>query len=296
MQIIEVNNENIGILFDYWNKIGEGIAYFYKTSYESFKKSLLDDTFEGMSILKRNNLYICSVDDEVKGFIQYGIPTFHFTQEGKITKDINIGVIRNLYYEQSRNDIGNALLDLSMRFFESNSIKDIYAFYHAMGMSCNGNHGKLHERFDYIGNLLYEAGFEVEHENLYYICDMKEKELEYLNNSHIEVGEIEDNKQKFILYDENKNLIGNAEIKYIDSLTGVREKDTIYLVWIGIHKDIKGKGLGTEFLNHIIHYCLTKGYRYLHTDTAINNKIAQNFYIRNGFIDKGITRSYICRG
>lgn len=56
------------------------------------------------------------------------------------------------------------------------------------------------------------------------------------------------------------------------------------------------EGLGTEFLNHIIHYCLTKGYRYLHTDTAINNKIAQNFYIRNGFIDKGITRSYICRG
>lgn len=149
---------------------------------------------------------------------------------------------------------------------------------------------------DFALILLYEAGFEVEHENLYYICDMKEKELEYLNNSHIEVGEIEDNKQKFILYDENKNLIGNAEIKYIDSLTGLREKDTIYLVCIGIHKDIKGKGLGTEFLNHIIHYCLTKGYRYLHTDTAINNKIAQNFYIRNGFIDKGITRSYICRG
>lgn len=42
-------------------------------------------------------------------------------------------------------------------------------------------------------------------------------------------------------------------------------------------------------------YCLTKGYRYLDTDTAINNKTAQNFYIRNGFIDSGITRSYMLK-
>lgn len=295
MQIIEVNNENMGILFDYWNEIRESIPYFYNTTYQSFKKSLIYDTFESMAIFQKNKVYICSEDDEVKGFIQYGIPTFHFNEVGKTTKDINIGVIRNLYYEESRNDIGNALLDLSMNFFESNGIKDIYAFYHAMGMSCNGNHGKLHERFDYIGKLLYEVGFEIEHENIYYICDMKEKELEYLNNSHIEVGELDDNKQKFILFDENKNPMGNAEIKYIDNLTGLREKDIIYLVWIGIDKNIKGKGLGTEFLNHIIHYCTTKGYRYLHTDTAINNEIAQNFYIRNGFIDNGITRSYIIR-
>lgn len=75
----------------------------------------------------------------------------------------------------------------------------------------------------------------------------------------------------------------------------MEQKDTIYLVWIGIDKNIKGKGLGTEFLNHIIDYCLTKGYRYLHTDTALNNITAQKFYIRNGFIDNGITRSYIIK-
>lgn len=295
MQIIEVNNGNIGILFDYWNEIGESIPYFYNTTYESFKKSLFDDTFEGMPILQNNKVYISSEDDQVKGFIQYGIPTFHFTKAGKITKDITIGVIRNLYYEETRPDIGRALLNLAINFFEINNIKDIYAFYHAMGMSCNGNHGKLHEKFDHIGNLLFEVGFEIEHENIYYVCDMKEKKLEYPNNSHMEATELDDNRQKLILYDENKNPIGNAEIKYIDNLTGFSKKDIIYLVWIGINNNIKGKGIGTEFLNHIIHHCLTKGYRYLHTDTAINNKIAQKFYIRNGFIYNGITRSYVIK-
>lgn len=293
--IIEINKDNGRFLFDYWNEIGEGIPYFYNTKYHSFKSSLFEDTFEGMPIFQDNKVFIFKEGDHVKGFIQYGIPTFHFTESGKITKDINIGVIRNLYYEETRADIGKALLDLSFDFFERNKIKEIYAFYHAMGMSCNGNHGKLHEEFNYIGQLLYEEGFEIEHENIYYICDMKQKQLEYPNNSYIVVDELHNNKQKIIFNDENNKVLGNAEIKYIDNLTGLEQKDTIYLVWIGIDKNIKGKGLGTEFLNHIIDYCLTKGYRYLHTDTALNNITAQKFYIRNGFIDNGITRSYIIK-
>ena len=52
MQIIEVNNGNIGVLFEYWSKIGKGIPYFYNTTYESFKRSLLNDTFQGMPILQ----------------------------------------------------------------------------------------------------------------------------------------------------------------------------------------------------------------------------------------------------
>ncbi len=96
--------------------LGGKVYLFYKAAYESFKRSLFDDTFEGMPIFQSNKVYICSEDDQVKGFIQYGIPTFHFTETGKITKDINIGVIRNLYYEETRPDIGRALLDLAMNF------------------------------------------------------------------------------------------------------------------------------------------------------------------------------------
>ena len=293
MQIIEINRDNAESLFKYWNKIGKNVPYFYNSTYESFLSSLFNDTYEGITIFRENKVFIAKENHQIKGFIQYGIPTFHFTETGKITEDINIGVIRNLYYEKTRTDIGRTLLYLALNFFEKNNIKEIYGFYHAMGMSCNGNHGKLHEKFDYIGSLLCGEGFEIEHENIYYICDIKEKKLEYPNNSYIKVSELDDNRQKFILYDENNNALGSAEIKYIDNLTGAGEKNIIYLVWIGIHKEVKGKGIGTEFLNHIIQYCLTKGYRYMHTDTALRNKVAQRFYLRNGFKDGGITRSYL---
>lgn len=122
---------------------------------------------------------------------------------------------------------------------------------------------------------------------------MNEKKIEYEKNSYIKIYDLYDNKRQFELCDENNNTLGKAEIKYIDNLTEVLEKDIVYLVWIGIDKKFKGKGMGTEFLNHITQYCLIKGYRYLHTDTALNNKKAQKFYIRNGFVDKGLTRSYL---
>src|SRR5690554_847078 len=202
MEIIEIGKYNAGLLFDYWIKIGKGIPYFYKTSYQLFKKSLFDDTFEGMSIFSENKVLVAIEKGSVKGFIQYGLPTFHFTESGKTTQDINIGVIRNLYYERTRTDIGRELLDLSLMFFEENNIKEIYAFYHAMGMSCNGNHGKLHEKFDYIGNLLFEIGFEIEHENIYYVCDIKEKKIEFPNNCHMRPAKLDDNRQRLILYDE----------------------------------------------------------------------------------------------
>ncbi len=295
MHIIEINRDNAKILFDYWNEIGESVPYFFKTTYDSFLESIFDDKFEGMTIFKDSRIFISKEENQVRGFIQYGIPTFHFTGAGKITENINIGVIRNLYFNKTRTDIGQALLDLALEFFKENSIKDLYAFYHAMGMSCNGNHGKLHDNFSYIGNLLFENGFEIEHENIYYVCDISKKKLEYHNNSYIKVSDLVDNRQRFVLYNENNEAIGSAEIKYIDRLTGNKEREIIYLVWIGLDKRARGKGLGTEFLNHIIDFCKGKGYRYLHTDTAINNKTAQKFYIRNGFIDKGITRSYITK-
>lgn len=78
--IIEINKDNGRFLFDYWNEIGEGIPYFYNTKYHSFKSSLFEDTFEGMPIFQDNKVFIFKEGDHVKGFIQYGIPTFHFTK------------------------------------------------------------------------------------------------------------------------------------------------------------------------------------------------------------------------
>lgn len=35
-----------------------------------------------------------------------GYPDFHFNKDGTVTKDCNIGIVRNLFYEETRTDIG----------------------------------------------------------------------------------------------------------------------------------------------------------------------------------------------
>lgn len=293
MQIIEITRGNLKPIFRYWRAIGKDIPYFFKATYQAFERSIFDDSHDGMTIFRDSKLFAAFEDSELKGFIQYGLPNFHYSQAGKITEGVDIGVVRNLYYDRERPDIGRALLDLAFDYFKENSLKDIYAFYHAMGMSANGGHGKLHESFSYIGDLLFDVGFELEHENIYYICDMKERRIESPPNTYIKVERLDDSQQIFTLFDRDNNKLGNAQIKYIDRLIGSEQRDTVYLVWIGIDSKSRGQGLGTEFLDHICDYFLSKGYRYLHTDTAIDNRPAQSFYLKNQFVDCGITRSYI---
>lgn len=123
MKIIEINKDNTESLFKYWNKIGKNVPYFYNSTYESFLSSLFNDTYEGITIFRENKVFIAKENHQINGFIQYGMPTFHFTETGKITEDINIGVIRNLYYKKTRTDIGGTLLHLALIFLKRITLK-----------------------------------------------------------------------------------------------------------------------------------------------------------------------------
>ena len=65
MQILRINRDNAGMLFDYWNKIGENIPYFYKNTYQAFIKSLFDDTYEGMTIFRTTYVFAALEDGHV---------------------------------------------------------------------------------------------------------------------------------------------------------------------------------------------------------------------------------------
>lgn len=292
MKIIDINKENVMILFEYWKGIGRGIPFFFETTYEAFTSSIFTDKFNDMEIFKVNFVKAALDGDSVVGFIQYGIPGFHYTETGELLNDPDIGVIRNLYFDRDQMDVGNKLIDTALEYFKNNGYENLYAFYHAMGLSCNGNHGKLHENFSYIAQLLFVNAFQIEHENVYYTIDMKEKNLNQQFRFTLKAHGHVNGLQRFDLMDGEKTL-GNAEIKFLNSYTGITDEDKVYLVWIGIKQTIKGMGIGTNFIEQIMNYCLAKGYRYIHTDTALNNIDAQKFYEKNGFINQGITRSYL---
>ncbi len=104
------------------------------------------------------------------GFVQFGQPSFDWNERGERFSDPAIGVIRHLYFEREFLQAGRALLAQAERFLEKFSRN--HAFYHILGMSCNAHHGKLHESLTHVETLLLGNGFQIEHENVYFVLDL----------------------------------------------------------------------------------------------------------------------------
>ena len=287
MELIVISSENVDWTFDYWKNIGREVPYFFETTKVAFCESLFSDRFYGAPIFNEHHILAAVEEERVKGLIQFGLPCFHFA-EGKRIQDPEIGVIRYLYFDQDREDLGKALLQRAMNFFEEKNRRDLYAFYHAMGMSCNGNHGKLHETHGYIADFLLEEGFDIEHENVYYALEMEPQQTE--DSGQLIVKTEDPFKEKLQFVREGKT-VGVAEMKFIKDVTGMDSR-ILFLIWITVDPAVKGKGIGTEFMKHIQNHYLEKGYTVMHTDTAYNNTAARKYYQRNGFKDLGIMRSF----
>jgi ribosomal protein S18 acetylase RimI-like enzyme len=245
----------------------------------------------GETIFKSLETYVATEKGHVLGFVQHGQPNFAWNEDGKYY-DPQIGVIRHLYFDQGRSDAGEALL--AQATDDLASFPQNHAFYHILGMSCNAHHGKLHSMQRHVDQLLRRSGFEIEHENRYYVLKMKPTAP--ANDFQLLRGRAGDgsNEERFELL-QDAEVVGAAQVRYLDTLTGGYTRDTAYLTWIGVAEQRRGQGIGAQFLNHLTAHLCGKQLRYLHTDTASENIPAQRFYGRHGFQEQGYTRSYIQR-
>ena len=279
------------MLFRYWNKIGRGIPYFFPVSEERWQECLLKDELGGKRIFKDIETWYAAEDDEMLGFVQYGQPSFAWNANGLRIHDPHIGVIRHLYFEKDRREAGQALLakanDHLQRF------NQIYAFYHALGMSCNSYHGKLHSSLACVENMLRANGFSVEHENVYYSLDIQRAETSDGNDLRLVGAREFCGDEKGFEARLHGEAVGTARIRLLERLTGGLTRDTVYLTWIGVHRHFRGMGLGTQFVQLLLKHLLREGYQHIHTDTASGNAIAQRFYEKLGFQNRGFTRSYL---
>ena len=214
------------------------------------------------------------------GFIQYGNTAFGFDSQGEISSNVSYSVIRNLYFDKNRTDVGNLLLKEAMDAFGTS--EKVYAFFHYFGMSCFARHGKLFELHNHIEALLKRNGFETEHENVYYssvLTGKDESEAEIMPHS------LTNGNQQHIGFMLSGSQVGGCEVHYVDD-------NTTYLRWIYVNGDITGTGVGTKCMKALKQWLYQKGVRRFDTDTSISNYIAQHYYEKNGFTREGITRSY----
>ncbi len=288
MELREYHRTDLHRLFHYWRKVGTSTPYFFSVSAKRWQACLLEDEWRGERIFKSLETYVATESGQVLGFVQYGQPNFAWGKDGKYYNP-HIGVIRHLYFEQGRSDVGEALLAKAGDHLAC--FKQSYAFYHILGMSCNAHHGKLHSSQPHVDSLLRQCGFEIEHENPYYVLDMQriapaENSQLRLCSSHRPCGE------RFEIL-QDAEVVGTASVTYLDTLTDGCTRDTAYLTWIGVVGQRQGQGIGAKFLSVLVEYLSAKQYLYLHTDTASVNVRAQRFYERLGFRKEGYTRSYV---
>lgn len=255
---------------------------FFPTEFSFWKEAFENDTDgEGRRLFRQLRTKAAYDGDRLIGFVQYGNTAFGFDGHGEISDQVSYPVIRSLYFDEGRDDAGKLLLQAAMKELEAG--QTVYAFFHYFGMRCFARHGKLFERFPWIAELLYAAGFAVEHENVYYSAAVQESadaEVALVVHDLSSGGQ-----QVFDLMLEG-NQIGGCEVHYVNA-------DTAYLRWIYVNEELQNQGIGSKCMTALKNRLYQQRITRLDTDTALDNLRAQRYYEKNGFTREGITRSYL---
>ncbi len=289
MNIREYRPNDLHRLFDYWTKLGADIPYFFPVSALRWQSCLLEDELDGGQLFRSLETYLATEGNQVLGFVQWGQPNFAWDSDDQRYENPSLGVIRHLYYEPGRPDVGHALLDKATG--DVARFDRLHAFYHILGMSCNAHHGKLHSSQAHVEELLLAHGFRIEHENVYYVLDLGHQDGAVDSRLHISTGQGSAGEMFEARLDGK--VVCTARVRSLDRLTGGQATGTAYLTWLGVAEQHRGLGIGNEFLSQLVRLLLSRHVRCLHTDTAIGNVQAQRLYEKLGFRNQGFTRSYV---
>lgn len=260
--------------------------YFFPVDLESWKESFEKDVDgEGRTLFRELHGMAAYDEDTLVGFVQYGNTAFGFDEGGEISSDVSYPVIRSLYFDAGQEEAGRVLLEKALE--ELGADRKIYAFFHYFGMSCFARHGKLWERYVWIGELLKRYGFVVEHENVYYSAL-----LNHPAGSEVALlvhDKTPGDQQTFDFLLENQQ-VGGCEIHE------QRTQGIAYLRWIYVEPELQNRGIGSQCMAALKSWLYHQGMTRLDTDTALDNPRAQHYYEKNGFSREGITRSYFRMG
>ena len=277
----EVDSNNVIALYNYFRDIERYIPYYFPIDYDTWYKCMFDDYLDGKRLFKDIKTFLYYENDLLKGFIQYGISNFVFTDNGTDYSN-NYAIIRNLHYSKNSKN-PKELVEKALEYF-GNKFNEISAFFHIFGMSCYARHGKLHNSAFYIEDLLYKYSFTRGHENVYF-SKSNSPEDDY-NDPKItfQIEQNGENKEKITFFQDD-DQIGYSELAFL-------HKNISYMYIIEITEKIRNQNYGTRCMNIIFRLLKERKIVQLDLDTIDSNYIAQKFYTKLGFEFKGITRSY----
>ena len=274
-------------IYDYCNSIKNAVPYWFDVSYGLWLESYNNDTdYDGDRMFSELMTYAAYAENNIVGFIQFGISNYIYNENGEKDHSEKCGVIRNLYFDRDHT-CGEKLVSLAEEYFDEKNISKKSAFFHALGMTCNAGHGKLYCGLPHIEEALLTAGYVKEHENVYYKRQLSIDDLNVQNTVLIKYNADNSKGMRVFSICIDHRCVGAGEIVYLP------QGEVCYLKWIYIDEGEQGKGYAAAALEKLCADLYSSGIRRLDTDTADGNIIAQKLYLKTGFKDMGRTRSYM---
>lgn len=274
------------LIYDYSQKVVTGIPYMFDADYETWLESYNNDVdYESEKMFRELITYAAFSENEIVGFIQFGIPEYICLGDEK-NREEKYGIIRNLYFDIECG-CEDGLISIAEDYFRERDIKTVFAFYHALGMTCFAGHGKLHLSMNYIDDSLKANGFAVEHENVYFGRLLSENDLENHKSVQVVFSETNPRGKRGFKIAVGGKAVGEGELIYLP------QGGICYLKWIYVYEEFRCGGYASAALCVLFEELYRSGIRRFDTDTADVNEIACKLYKKAGFTDMGRTRSYV---
>ncbi len=297
MEIRSLQPDQTDALYSYWKKIGQGIPYFFKVQPERWVDCLLQDRLDGLAQYLSSETLVAWENGSVLGFVQWGQPSLDFDANGQRVEHPHTANLRHLYFPADRPEAGQALFAAVRPGLEQ--FERVYAFYHILGMSCNAYHGKLSSRMPQVERLLLANGFQIRHENIYYVLDCRIFDRGPQQNLRLHPSDVDNlyGKHHFTALIKDPKIgtieVGSAETRDLRFLTAGGTSEVVYLTWFGIQEAYQGQGMGRLLIHSLADFFAEDGLISMHTDTPKENTRARGFYEKMGFVKRDITRDYV---
>lgn len=281
--IIQITQENCDKLYEYFTNNINSAPYYFQTSFEDWRACMFaDTTYKGAPLFSELLTFAIIDNEQIEGFISFGYSAFVFSDDDTLDFAKKYAIIRHVHYLENAKNV-DMLFEKANEYFDTHKVEERYAFFHYFGMSCYARQGKLHETAFYIEDTLTKHGFELEHENVYFAKEINE-ESNKTNGINIVTHERENGLLIDFVMDVEQ--IGGCELYFVKNST------ICYLKWIYVDTSQTGAGLGTMCMQNLFAYLHETGITRIDTDAPDINTIAQGFYAKNGFVNKGKMRSY----
>jgi ribosomal protein S18 acetylase RimI-like enzyme len=281
--------DRAGELAELYNEQIECLLYRYPVTAEGFRKGIQEHRYardgEGAFDWVREERLIVAVEDgQIQGFVDVGM---RVPQKEEETDDQ--GVIRFLLYRPGCRPIGQALLEAAEDHCRSEGAAAVQAFTSACVYRFYYHEHGISDLLGHLRALLRMNGYGDLHGEIFLAWDnFSVKEPQPPSEGVEIVSEVWDGRGRLpgrkLRILKGGSEIGECVAHSVGQFQDAEEaQERFFVEWLGIEREVQGKGWGWFLLQRMLWEMHQAGYRHASISTSTTNHRGLLFYTNFGF-------------